>query len=103
MVRCRRVRLWPRFRTHSAAKELKLRHIAVLVVSFCTRTSMLSRVMWGLAAVAAGWAMIVVSPAAAEPRIAVVIGNAAYSKGPLKTALGDGGLVAEALNSAGFE
>lgn len=42
-------------------------------------------------------------PAAAEPRIALVVGNAAYAKGPLKTPLADAGLVAEALNSIGFE
>ena len=42
-------------------------------------------------------------PAAAEPRIALVIGNAGYAKGPLKTPLADAGLVATALNSVGFE
>ncbi len=38
-----------------------------------------------------------------QPRIALVIGNAAYPKGPLQTSLADGGLVAEALTSIGFE
>jgi len=42
-------------------------------------------------------------PAAAEQRIALVIGNAAYPKGPLQHSLADGGLVAEALTSVGFE
>jgi uncharacterized caspase-like protein len=42
-------------------------------------------------------------PASAEPRIALVIGNAAYAKGPLKTPLADAGLIATALNSVGFE
>ena len=42
-------------------------------------------------------------PAQAQQRIALVIGNAAYAKGPLKTSLADGGLVAEALTSIGFE
>lgn len=37
------------------------------------------------------------------PRIALVIGNANYSKAPLRTALNDAGLVAEALRSIGFE
>jgi uncharacterized caspase-like protein len=38
-----------------------------------------------------------------QPRIALVIGNGAYPKGPLQTSLADGGLVAEALTSIGFE
>ena len=42
-------------------------------------------------------------PATAQQRIALVIGNAAYPKGPLQTSLADGGLVAEALSSVGFE
>ena len=42
-------------------------------------------------------------PAAAQQRIALIIGNAAYPKGPLQTSLADGGLVAEALTSVGFE
>src|SRR5204863_9498254 len=44
-----------------------------------------------------------IQPAAAQQRIALVIGNAAYPKGPLQTSLADGGLVAEALTSIGFE
>ena len=53
---------------------------------------------------------VIVLPAAAQqpqqqqqPRIALVIGNAAYPKGPLQNSLADGGLVAEALTSIGFE
>ena len=50
---------------------------------------------------------VVALPAAAQqpqqPRIALVIGNAAYPKGPLQNSLADGGLVAEALTSIGFE
>ncbi len=42
-------------------------------------------------------------PPQTEPRIALVIGNANYGKGPLPTALNDAGLVAEALRSIGFE
>ena len=43
-------------------------------------------------------------PAAADrSHVALVIGNAAYKNGPLATASNDAGLVAEALNSAGFE
>ena len=38
-----------------------------------------------------------------EPRIALVIGNAAYGTRPISTALNDAGLVAEALRSIGFE
>lgn len=38
-----------------------------------------------------------------QQRIALVIGNAAYPKGPLQTSLADGGLVAEALTSIGFD
>lgn len=45
----------------------------------------------------------VAGQAHAEQRIALVIGNANYAKGPLKTPLVDGGLIAETLNSAGFE
>src|SRR5215813_5300777 len=63
---------------------------------------MLRRILWGLAAAAVG-VFFVAPPALAEARIALVVGNAAYQKGPLATALADGGLVAEALNSAGFE
>src|SRR5215213_7612248 len=50
-------------------------------------------------------ALLIVSvlPAAAQQRIALVIGNAAYPKGPLQHSLADGGLVAEALTSIGFE
>src|SRR5947209_4030026 len=58
-----------------------------------------------LTACAALAALLLVSlaPAAAQQRIALVIGNAAYPKGPLQTSLADGGLVAEALTSIGFE
>src|SRR4029077_6114114 len=44
-----------------------------------------------------------IQPAAAQQRIALVIGNAAYPKGPITHSLADGGLVAEALTSIGFE
>src|SRR5215212_635287 len=46
---------------------------------------------------------VLIEPAAAQQRIALVIGNAAYPKGPLAASLADGGLVAEALTSIGFE
>jgi uncharacterized caspase-like protein len=42
-------------------------------------------------------------PASAQQRIALVIGNAAYPKGAIGASLADGGLVAEALTSIGFE
>src|SRR5882762_4833717 len=63
---------------------------------------MLRRFILGFAALAA---LLVVSaaPVAAQQRIALVIGNAAYPKGPIAHSLADGGLVAEALTSIGFE
>ena len=63
---------------------------------------MLRRIVSGIAATAAMLLLFVLS-AQAEQRIALVIGNAAYAKAPLKTSLADGGLVAEALTSVGFE
>jgi hypothetical protein len=64
-----------------------LRHIAILVSSVLTL----------VAAAGPGCAQ------APAPRIALVIGNAAYAKGPLPTSLNDAGLVAEALRSIGFD
>jgi uncharacterized caspase-like protein len=64
---------------------------------------MLRQLLWGLTAAAMNIA-VQASPATASPtRVALVIGNAAYEEGPLKTSLNDAGLVAEALNSVGFE
>src|SRR5882724_11322910 len=63
---------------------------------------MLRKYFSGFVALAA-LLFVFVQPAAAQQRIALVIGNAAYAKGPLKTSLADGGLVAEALTSIGFE
>ena len=63
---------------------------------------MFRRTLLLLAGLVAGMALAA-QAAMAEQRIALVIGNAAYEKGPLKTSLADAGLVAEALNSAGFE
>src|SRR5215213_4778434 len=70
---------------------------------------MLSR-LW-LAACALAFALGLIAPATAqprpqqqtEPRIAFVVGNAGYQRGPLPQALNDAGLVAEALRSIGFE
>jgi hypothetical protein len=59
-----------------------------------------------LALSAMALACVALTPAAAqqtEPRIAFVVGNAAYGPGPLPSALNDAGLVAEALRSIGFE
>ncbi|XUM20856.1 caspase family protein [Bradyrhizobium oligotrophicum S58] len=39
----------------------------------------------------------------AEKRIALVIGNGAYAKGPLATAANDAGLIAQTLQAAGFD
>src|SRR5258707_4149932 len=63
---------------------------------------MLRKYFSGFVALAA-LLFVFVQPAAAQQRIALVIGNAAYPKGPLATSLADGGLVAEALTSVGFE
>ena len=60
------------------------------------------RLIVGLLALAA-IAISGAGSASAEPRIALVVGNAAYAKGPLKTPIADAGLVAAALNSVGFE
>src|SRR5215212_11336405 len=43
------------------------------------------------------------SGASAEPRLALVIGEGAYRTGELPTAVNDAGLVAQTLQSAGFE
>ncbi|WP_439409992.1 caspase family protein [Bradyrhizobium sp. DASA03076] len=48
----------------------------------------------------------VIAPACAqqqEKRIALVVGNGAYSKSPLATAANDGGLIAQTLQAAGFD
>src|SRR5215213_10427192 len=63
---------------------------------------MLRRLLVSFAAVAA-LLFVFIAPAAAQQRIALVIGNAAYPKGPIQHSLADGGLVAEALTSIGFE
>ena len=63
---------------------------------------MFHRTLLLLAGLVAGMALAA-QAAMAEQRIALVIGNAAYPKGPLQTSLADGGLVAEALTSIGFE
>src|ERR1044071_1802517 len=62
---------------------------------------MLRRLLSGFAAFAA-MLFILVSHAHAQHRVALVIGNAAYPKGPIAHSLADGGLVAEALTSVGF-
>ena len=66
-----------------------------------------------VAACALGIALAGLPAAAQEPtqaaaqapsqRIALIIGNAAYARGPLQTSLNDAGLVAEALRSIGFD
>jgi len=42
-------------------------------------------------------------PAAADARIALVVGNGDYARGPVSNAQADAGLVAEALTTVGFE
>src|SRR3954454_23211504 len=63
---------------------------------------MLRKLLSGLVATAAVL-FVLIQPAAAQQRVALVIGNAAYLKGPLQHSLSDGGLLAEALTSIGFE
>src|SRR3954465_324807 len=63
---------------------------------------MLRRLLVSFAAVVA-LLFVLVAPAAAQQRIALVIGNAAYLKGPLQHSLADGGLREKALTSIGFE
>ena len=63
---------------------------------------MLRHLLVSLAAIAV-WCSLFAAPASAQQRVAFVIGNAAYPKGPIAYSLADGGLVAEALTSIGFE
>ena len=63
---------------------------------------MLRRFLSGFAAFAA-MLFILTSHANAQQRIALVIGNAAYPKGPIAHSLADGGLVAEASHAGGRE
>ena len=56
---------------------------------------------WILAAALMVWCAPL--PAAAQSRVALVLGNSAYERGPIRNSLADAGLVAEALNGAGFE
>src|SRR6266436_3837183 len=59
----------------------------------------------GCASSASKWGAYA-SPAAAqsaEPRIALVIGNAAYQAGALNTPANDAGLIAQTLQAAGFD
>src|SRR3954467_6366755 len=69
---------------------------------FTRERIMLRKLLSGFAVLVALLFMLI-QPAAAQQRIALVIGNAAYPKGPLATSLADGGLIAEALTSIGFE
>src|SRR4051794_24970206 len=64
--------------------------------------TMFRRLLVSLAAVAASCFLFAAS-ASAQQRIALIIGNGAYPKGPIAHSLADGGLVAEALTSVGFE
>src|SRR5712675_3524976 len=86
------------FRRETATLQLHIR----ISLSCDARTYMLRRLLPSFVALAALLFMFV-QPAAAQQRIALVIGNAAYPRGPLQTSLADGGLVAEALTSIGFE
>ncbi|WP_425601295.1 caspase family protein [Bradyrhizobium ontarionense] len=55
-----------------------------------------------LALAAPVWPAAAQQPAP-EKRIALVIGNGAYAKGPLATAANDAGLIAQTLQAAGFD
>src|SRR2546423_968276 len=63
---------------------------------------MFRRILVSFAAFAA-MCFLFVASASAQQRIAFVIGNSAYPKGPIAHSLADGGLVAEALTSVGFD
>src|ERR1043165_4242500 len=63
---------------------------------------MLRKLLYGFGILAA-LLFVSIPSASAQQRIALVIGNAAYPKGPIAHSLADGGLVAEALTSVGFE
>ena len=57
-----------------------------------------------LSALVAGLAELAAQPVpGASPRIALVIGEAAYKTGPLSSAANDAGLVADTLHLAGFD
>ncbi len=58
-----------------------------------------------LSAALAGAALVIftASAQAANPRIALVIGESAYPDAPLPTAANDAGLVAQVLQAAGFD
>lgn len=58
------------------------------------------RLLLGLACLLA---VLAAAPAAAAPRLALVVGNAAYAGHPLATAANDAGLVAQALAQAGYD
>src|SRR5215471_16643315 len=70
--------------------------------SECSEATMSNVGRWLLAAVMVT-AIFAPGPAAADTRLALVLGNAGYERGPIRTSLADAGLVAEALNSIGFE
>jgi uncharacterized caspase-like protein len=63
---------------------------------------MFKRMRWFVAGLLAA-AAAAIMPASAQQRIALVVGNSAYERGAVRTALADAGLVAEALNGIGFE
>src|SRR5882724_4887805 len=88
-------------RRFSALKPLQSR--AKLDSGAVLRADHMLRKFLSSIAVFAALFLVSLQPAAAQQRIALVIGNAAYPKGPLQTSLADGGLVAEALTSIGFE
>jgi hypothetical protein len=64
---------------------------------------MLHRLLVSFVAIVAVAFLFAASASAQQQRIAFVIGNAAYPQGPIAHSLADGGLVAEALTSVGFE
>src|SRR3954469_9371239 len=63
---------------------------------------MLKKIACALALVSAA-VIASAAGASAEPRLALVIGEGAYRSGELPTAVNDAGLVAQTLQSAGFE
>ncbi|MFM2057316.1 MAG: hypothetical protein RLY71_1701 [Pseudomonadota bacterium] len=66
----------------------------------CNRRQVVAALMGGVVAWAAGSASAL---AAARPRSALVIGNAAYSVGPLRNSVNDARLVSQSLRSIAYE
>lgn len=78
-----------------------LRRLTVLLVLLLSSFAMLS--VGGFAQDRSGEGAPEIRPDGPSSRIALVVGQGAYSNGELPTAVNDAGLVAQTLTSAGFE